>query len=111
EWGARDILGLDGDYVSREKLAIPAQNFMAMDLTGPISVERTFDLVVSLEVAEHLPADCSSGFVDALTRLGPVVLFSAAAPYQGGAQHVNEQWPEYWAKLFSRKGYLPVDCL
>ena len=39
------------------------------------------------------------------------MLFSAAAPYQGGAQHVNEQWPAYWAELFSRRNYLPVDCL
>ena len=33
--------------------------------------------------------------------LGPLVLFSAAAPHQGGAHHVNEQWPAYWAGLTS----------
>jgi hypothetical protein len=37
-------------------------------------------------------------------NLGPVVLFSAAIPYQGGTHHVNEQWPEYWAGNFEAKG-------
>jgi hypothetical protein len=46
-----------------------------------------------------------------LTRLAPVVLFSAAAPYQGGQHHVNEQWPAYWAQRFARHEYFPIDCL
>src|SRR5581483_7172853 len=25
--------------------------------------------------------------------------------------HLNEQWPEYWAKIFSEHGYETVDCL
>jgi hypothetical protein len=25
--------------------------------------------------------------------------------------HINEQWPEYWAKLFQKRGYRPVDRL
>jgi SAM-dependent methyltransferase len=111
ELGVADIHGLDGDYVDRNKLAIPNDAFFAHDLTRPFHLERSFDLVVSLEVAEHLPADCASSFVASLTGLGPVVLFSAAAPYQGGKQHVNEQWPAYWAKRFQQKGYVPVDCL
>ena len=27
-----------------------------------------------------------------------------------GIHHVNEQWPEYWAKLFETKDYLLIDC-
>jgi hypothetical protein len=66
---------------------------------------------VSLEVAEHLPADAADEFVAGLARFAPVVLFSAAAPYQGGEHHVNEQWPAYWAGRFARHDFLPVDCL
>ena len=55
-----------------------------------------FDLVVSLEVAEHLPKECADIFVDSLVRLGPIILFSAAIPQAGGTCHINEQWPEYW---------------
>ena len=46
-----------------------------------------------------------------LTGLGAVILFSAAIPGQNGKGHVNEQWPSYWAELFSRRDYVPIDCL
>jgi hypothetical protein len=48
---------------------------------------------------------------DSLVSRGPVIVFSAAIPYQGGTNHTNEQWPEYWARHFSAKGYVPVDCV
>ena len=61
--------------------------------------------------AEHLAAESARTLVSSLTGLGSVILFSAAVPYQGGTNHVNEQWPDYWSKLFEEKGYLPVDSL
>jgi hypothetical protein len=74
-------------------------------------LDRTFDLAISLEVAEHLPEEAADAFVESLTRLASVVLFSAAAPYQGGEHHVNERWPVYWAERFATHGYLSVDCI
>ncbi|MBN2182867.1 MAG: methyltransferase domain-containing protein [Sedimentisphaerales bacterium] len=109
--GVKDILGIDGDYIDRNMLAIPVDRFMPVDLKHPVELKRQFDLVVCLEVAEHLPEETAASFVDFLTTLGPVVLFSAAIPYQGGNQHVNEQWPDYWAALFERKSYLTIDCI
>lgn len=109
--GICDYLGVDGDYVERKMLRIPAERFMPFDLTRPLQLERQFDLVVSLEVAEHLPERVAPQFVQSLTRLGKVVLFSAAVPFQGGAHHVNEQWPEYWAKLFADQGYVALDAV
>jgi SAM-dependent methyltransferase len=111
EHGVEDVCGVDGDYVDRARLEIAPERFRAWDLTRPLPAGRCFDLVVSLEVAEHLPADCAETFVDSLTGLGPLVLFSAAVPYQGGAHHVNEQWPAYWAERFGARGYAAVDCL
>lgn len=109
--GVRTILGLDGDWVPRRKLRIPVEAFAAIDLTRPLAIPRRFDLVVSLEVGEHLPPEAARTFVTSLTRLGPVVLFSAAIPFQGGDGHVNEQWPEYWAAQFAAEGYRVVDCI
>jgi SAM-dependent methyltransferase len=106
-----DVCGVDGDYVDRTRLEIPADSFLAHDLTQPLYLDRRYDLAVSLEVAEHLPAERADAFVESLVRLAPVVLFSAAAPHQGGAEHVNEQWPAYWAERFLAHDYLPVDCL
>lgn len=111
EHGVEDIWGVDGDYVDKKNLEIPQDRFFSFDLKNPLSLDRQFDLVVSLEVAEHLPEDCAETFVDSLTRLGSVILFSAAIPFQGGREHINEQWLDYWAKYFQKKGYVAIDCI
>jgi hypothetical protein len=111
ELGANDILGIDGEYVDRQALFIPETNFLSADLRQRISVNRRFDLAMSLEVAEHLPYERSATFVEDLVALSDVVLFSAALPYQGGTDHINEQWLEFWAILFQRHGYVPYDFL
>jgi len=80
-------------------------------LRVPIDLGRHFDLVVSLEVAEHIPHASADTFVDSLVRHGDIVLFSAAIPGQGGTFHVNEQWPEYWGKRFKARGYVGIDCV
>ena len=111
EKGVKDIVGIDGDYVDQNMLHIPQNAFIALDLTKPIKLNREFDLVVSLEVAEHLPIECAATFVETLTSLGSVILFSAAIPFQGGYNHFNEQWPEYWAALFKKYRYEAIDCI
>jgi SAM-dependent methyltransferase len=111
EHGVQDIVGVDGEYVDRDLLQIPRDNFTGSDLRSGLTLDRKFDLAVSLEVAEHLPADHASIFVDSLTRLSPVVLFSAAVPFQEGTNHINEQWPDYWVEKFLSRNFVPVDCL
>lgn len=87
EFGVKDVFGIDGDHVGRSMLQIPLERFAAFDLKKPIQIDRRFDLVVSLEVAEHLPEECAKPFIKTLTTLGLVVLFSAAIPFQGGTGH------------------------
>jgi SAM-dependent methyltransferase len=111
EHGVDDVGGVDGGWVEHAALEIPAERFLTADLTRPLRLDRTFDLVLSLEVAEHLPPECADTFVDTLTRLGPAIVFSAAIPLQGGLNHVNEQWPEYWVERFAARGYDVVDGL
>ena len=109
--GVEDVWGIDGDYVDKNAIEIPKERFLTFDLKSPFRFNRQFDLVVSLEVGEHLPNECAETFVDSLTKLAPVILFSAAIPFQGGTQHVNEQWQDYWVKHFQNKGYVAIDCI
>lgn len=109
--GATTLLGIDQPLVDPARLQFPRRYFKAADLSRPIRLRRRFDLALSLEVAEHLPAASAPTLVASLCRISDAVLFSAAIPHQGGTQHVNEQWPAYWAELFGRHGYLPVDLL
>ncbi|MBE9186360.1 glycosyltransferase [Microcoleus sp. LEGE 07076] len=109
--GIADCLGIDGDYVDRTILQIPLNQFQSADLKQPLQINRKFDLAISLEVAEHLPSTCAENFVNSLTKLAPIILFSAAIPFQGGVEHVNEQWPQYWAYYFQQNGFVVIDCL
>lgn len=111
EFGVEDVWGVDGDWVDRKMLLIPEEQFLSIDLRKPFRMDKRFDLVVSLEVAEHLSNEYAETFVGSLTKLGPVILFSAAIPFQGGEHHKNEQWPEYWAGLFKENGYEAIDCI
>lgn len=111
EKGIADVAGYDGEWVHLDDLLVPQACFHRCDLNKPLAVDRTFDLAVSIEVAEHLRPECASDFVKTLTRLSEVVLFSAAIPFQGGTNHFNEQWPTYWAALFREHRFVTVDCL
>jgi SAM-dependent methyltransferase len=64
-----------------------------------------FDVVISTEVAEHLPASCADRYVDVLCAAADVVVFTAATPGQGGHDHVNEQPHDYWMAKFRARGF------
>jgi SAM-dependent methyltransferase len=107
--GVADYVGVDGDWVPTGSLRFPREHFVASLLDRPLDLGRRFDLSVALEVAEHLPQHRAEEFVRNVVRHAPCVLFSAAIPHQGGTDHLNEQWPHYWAELFGAHGYVAVD--
>jgi len=107
--GVNDIKGVDGAYVNKSLLKINPDEFVEKNLTEPFDLGRKFDLTICLEVAEHLPAASADVLIQTLTNHADVILFSAALPGQGGQNHVNEQWPEYWQKIFLKYGFEMVD--
>lgn len=109
--GSSKVIGIDGAYVDRNCLLIDPGEFSSYDLEKPIDLGEKFDLVQSLEVAEHLPECAAHGFVNSLVSHSQYVLFSAAVPGQGGENHINEQPYEYWRRLFKEKGYVPIDAI
>lgn len=108
--GVDEVLGLDLPEAAEAGLAVAPEQFMAADLTDPPALHREFDLALTMEVAEHLPYELAEAFVAYVCALAPAVLFGAAVPLQGGEQHHNEQYPEFWAELFAVYGFQPVDC-
>lgn len=109
--GVKHVQGVDGTWVDQNLLVIPKESFQSCDLSLPLTLSRRFDLAISLEVAEHLPRYSAEEFVGSLTSLSDFVLFSAAIPFQGGADHVNEQWPDYWGERFAARGYVGCDVI
>lgn len=107
--GTRIIAGYDGNYVDRSSLLIPLDDFHVVDLTSPELIPGRYSLAVCLEVAEHLPRSRATSLVSNLCALAPAILFSAAVPGQGGTNHINEQWPFFWERLFTDNGYVKLD--
>lgn len=110
ELGANSILGVDFGN-SQEYLFIRPEQLMKRDLTQPIQLEHQYDLVISVEVAEHLPPDSAETFIETLCNHGKVVLFSAAIVGQGGDGHLNEQFLSYWKRLFEKREYVMLDFI
>ncbi len=109
--GVDDVTCVDGDYVDRKQLLVPTERFHAHDLERPLDLERQFGLVTCLEVAEHLPAGAAPVLVSSLARHSDLIMFSAGIPFQGGTNHVNEQWPSYWVRQFADRGFEVFDIL
>jgi SAM-dependent methyltransferase len=114
EHGIKSIMGVDGEHVSKDQLLVSADNFVAANFEDLDNVRKNFknikfDLVLNLEVAEHLTPEKAEPFIDFLTSLGDNILFSAAIPNQTGENHFNEQPHSYWQELFKKNGFVVLD--
>jgi hypothetical protein len=77
------------------------------DLAVPFELSRKFDVVMSLEVAEHIPKQFEHVYIDNLIRhTNKYVIISWAVPGQGGKGHVNEQPNQYVIDLFERLNFM-----
>jgi SAM-dependent methyltransferase len=106
-----EMLGLNWQHRKDAGKFLRADQFRTLDLRNPIDLGRKFDLAICIEVAEHLPASAADLLIETITRHSDVVLFSAAIPKQGGEDHVNEQWPQYWIERFAKHDFACFDCL
>ncbi|MCL5994578.1 MAG: class I SAM-dependent methyltransferase [Chloroflexi bacterium] len=66
---------------------------------------RAYDLIVCIEVLEHLtPLECEQ-VVRNFCRASDDILFSSTPDDYREATHINVRPPEYWAGLFARQGF------
>ena len=93
------------------KLLLDEHEFFPVDLLEGLPPIRPYDLAISTEVCEHLPESRSEDLVNFLTSSSKIILFSAAIPRQGGLNHINEQRPSFWKKLFEKYSYKRLDII
>ncbi|OGO15927.1 MAG: hypothetical protein A2Z14_13790 [Chloroflexi bacterium RBG_16_48_8] len=72
-------------------------------VTGPFPVD--YDLIVCIEVLEHLKPEEAERAVSNLCKHTRQVLFSSTPSDYKEATHFNVQPPNYWAELFARHGF------
>lgn len=98
-WGVDQIFR-DEEWLIQDNLEEP---FSLPKYNGP----SVCDMVMSIEVAEHLPADKDIIICDTIAshvaRDG-LLLFSSAYPGQGGDNHYGERPPTHWRDLFHERG-------
>jgi len=107
----KNFTGIDGDYVKSESLIINKEHFLVKNLESAFDLQEQFDLVISLEVAEHLNEKYAKTFIESLVKHSDLILFSAAKPGQEGTMHLKVQYPEYWEGIFNSLGYICFDLL
>ena len=110
--GIEETTGIEGNWLPADEFVADAKlNLVDFNLGLSSMKLGSFDMCISLEVAEHLPDTYAEEFILNLTRFSDVILFSAAIPGQGGRHHVNEQPLSYWVKHFSKLGYSCLDIV
>jgi hypothetical protein len=109
ELGSTALFGFDGNWNHQAMMIDDAIEFKTVNLNQRFEAPPKVDLVMSLEVAEHLDPASAPQFVECLANASDTVLFSAAYTGQGGVDHLNEQPHSYWATLFLGVGYVPFD--
>lgn len=110
--GSNKLRGFDGSWIKKEDLFSPTIDFSPVnfDIAMP-EVNEKYDLCICVEVAEHIAEKRAMLFIDTLCKASDVVLFSAATKFQGGTNHINEQWQSYWVDLFKANGFECFDTL
>lgn len=111
ENGISNIIGIESQNLDKNSLLIEKDKVRLYNLEEPLSIDQKFDLAVCLEVAEHIEEKYCDTLIKSLIDLSDAILFSAAIPYQGGQNHVNLQWPDYWAMKFKNHNYYFYDVL
>jgi SAM-dependent methyltransferase len=104
--GVRRLLGFDASEAGLDIARARGLDTRKFDIvTEKLLYSACYDVAVSMETAEHLPASAADRYIELLCSLAPFIIFTAAHPGQGGIGHLNEQPPEYWIALFNAHGF------
>lgn len=98
------VHGIEGNSKAFNHAVVPLNCLEQHDLREPYYTDRTYDLVLCFEVAEHLPEAAADRLVKTLAEAGETVVMTAAPPNQNGTHHINLQPREYWIEKFRRQG-------
>jgi SAM-dependent methyltransferase len=99
-----DAEGIDISSYAIEQVCDPIKPYCRQ---GSIAEEFPdgYDLIVSVEVLEHMPPEDGERAIANFCRHTNDVLFSSTPSDHREPTHVNVQPAEYWAEIFARHGF------
>lgn len=99
-----DAYGIDLSAWAIGQVYEPFRTFCSQaSVSQPL--QRRFDLIVSIEVLEHLPPAEAEAAIANFCAHTDDVLFSSSPFDFGESTHINVRPPEYWAAEFARHGF------
>jgi SAM-dependent methyltransferase len=103
--GVADVFGIEGSPHAFKHLLVANSLVVKHDLRQPYTFNRRWDVVLSIEVAEHIDDVDTGNYVKILCDGGDIVIITAAPLGQGGTRHINEHSREWWTEKFAVAGY------
>ena len=103
----KKAVGIDcSDYAAEFWQPKDAEIYLR-DMNAEFNIdEENFDLIICLEVAEHLETeDYLFDFFDKVSHDESVLIFSGAYPGQRGREHINCHWHGYWMDELKKRGW------
>ncbi|WP_407525573.1 methyltransferase domain-containing protein [Lacibacter sp. MH-610] len=111
------VEAIDG-YSTPDFSAYSNIHFTKVDLNNTVATQHfleqfdgKFDLAISIEVAEHLNPAVSSSFIEWMTSMADVIVFSAAVPSQDGDGHINCRSRSDWYQFIKQDNFVIADTL
>jgi hypothetical protein len=102
-----DAHGVDiSEYAITQAAPAVAGRCRVRSLNSADAFDGRYDLIVCIEVLEHMPADEARAALAGICAHTSDVLFSSSPTDFGETTHVNVQPPEAWAEAFAREGFL-----
>lgn len=99
-----DAWGIDISPFAIEQVYDPIKPYCRVgSVTGELS--GPWDLIVSIEVAEHMPIRDAEAAIANMCAQTADILFSSSPVDHREPTHVNVHQPEYWAEQFARHGF------
>lgn len=100
-----EAYGIDVSHYAIENVHPSVKGYCA---EGSIAedLDREYDLIVCIEVLEHMPAEEAVKAIENLCGHANEVLFSSTPFDYKEATHINVRTPEYWAERFALQGFL-----
>ena len=97
-WGA---FGIDVDDTVHGD-----RNIALIDLcVNPVIFHKPFDLVWSVETAEHIPEEYEDNFIETLTSNSESYIILTASMADSQAAHVNCKPRDYWISRIEKEGF------